>query len=48
MDEDIKPKPQKIVIIMDGERPCYIGYADSTQEKKIMEILLERRRKLAN
>ncbi len=47
MDTDTKPKPYKVIIIMDGERPCYVGFADKAQEKKIMDILLERRRKLA-
>lgn len=51
MDEDTlkrpKPTPHKVVIILDGERPCYIGFADVAQEKKIMEVLIEHRRKLA-
>lgn len=51
MDEDTikrpKPKPHKTVIIYDGERPCYAAFADAAQEKKILEILNEPRRKRA-
>lgn len=52
MDEDTikrpKPKPHKVVIIYDGERPCFAAFADPAQEKKILNILLGERRKLAN
>lgn len=52
MEEDTstRPKatPHKVIIILDGERPCYIGYADAAQEKKIMDILTERRRGFAS
>ena len=41
------PKPQKLIIIFDGERPCFAAFADETQEKKILEILNETRRKMA-
>ncbi len=37
----------KTVIIMDGPNVVFVGYATSSQEKKLMEILMERRRKLA-
>ena len=51
MDEDAlkrpKPKPHKVIIIFDGERPCYAAFADAAQEKKILAILNEPRRKLA-
>lgn len=52
MDEDTlkrpKPKPHKVVIIYDGERPYFAAFADAAQEKKIMEILLQNRRRIAN
>ena len=41
------PKPQKLIIIFDGERPCFAAFANETQEKKILEILNEPRRKMA-
>lgn len=51
MDEDTlkrpKPKPHKVIIILDGERPCYIDYVDAAQEKQILDILLDKRRRLA-
>lgn len=51
MDEDTlkrpSPKPSKLVIIYDGERPYYAAYADEAQIKKIIAILAENRRKLA-
>lgn len=52
MEEEIskhpKPKPQKLVIILEGERPCFAAYADAAQEKKILDILNEHRHRLAN
>lgn len=48
MDEDIKPKPHKVIIIYDGERPYCAAFIDKEQEKKIMDILFEKRRKWAN
>lgn len=52
MDEDTikRPKPElrKPVLMLDGERPCYAAFADAAQEKKILEILNEPRRKLAH
>lgn len=42
-----KPKPQKLVIILEGERPCFAAFADEAQERKILDILNEPRRKLA-
>ena len=51
MDEDTlkrpSPKPSKLVIIYDGERLYYAAYADEAQIKKIIAILAENRRKLA-
>ena len=45
MEEDTKAplKPHKIIIIYDGERPYYAAFADAAQEKRIIEILDERR-----
>lgn len=42
-----KPEPHKLVIIYEGERPCYAAFADEAQTKKVMQILTEPRRKLA-
>lgn len=49
LTEAERPAPErpKTVIIMDGPNVVFIGYASSSQEKKLMDILLERRRKLA-
>lgn len=49
MEEDTKhkPKPQKVVLILDGERVCFAAFADPEQEKRILKILNEPRRKLA-
>lgn len=48
MDEDTKPKLNKVIVIYDGERPCYAGFINAEQEKEIYNILFEKRRKLAN
>lgn len=48
MEKRPNPEPQRVVIILDGERPCYIGYVDAAQEKKILEILLAKHRRIAN
>lgn len=51
MEEDTIKQPKlqshKLILIIDGERPCYAAFADAAQEKKILEILNEPRRKLA-
>mgnify|MGYP007111671269 CR=1 FL=1 len=41
MKEDERPKPQlhKIVVVLDGERLCYMAFADAAQEKEIERIL---------
>lgn len=39
-----RPKPHKIVIIFDGERPCCVAFVDEAQEKRILKILNEHRR----
>lgn len=41
------PEKPKTVIIMDGPEVVFVGYATGAQEKKLMEILMERRRKYA-
>ena len=49
MEDDTKhkPKPHKVVLILDGERICFAAFADPEQEKRILEILNEPRYKLA-
>ena len=50
MDEDIrlKPTPQKVIIIYNGERPTYAAFIDAAQEKRILQILDEHRRRIAH
>ena len=47
MEKDIKPKPQKLVIILDGERLCFAAFVDPEQEKRIIKILEEHRQRFA-
>lgn len=49
MGDDTRPEPKlhKIIVIYDGNVPCFAAFADAEQEKKILEILNEPRRKIA-
>lgn len=42
-----KPEIQKTIVIMDGGKVYYAGFADKAQVKKILDILLEQRHRLA-
>lgn len=38
MDDD-RPKLQKVVIIVDGDKVDYAGFANAAQERQIKDIL---------
>lgn len=46
-DRRPQPEMQKTIVIMDGGKVYYAGFADNAQVKKILDILMERRRKYA-
>lgn len=49
MEDDTKhkPKPHKVVLILDGDRICFAAFADPEQEKRILKILNESRQRFA-
>lgn len=42
-----KPKPHKILIIYDGNRPCVATFIDAAEEKQILQILKNKTRRVA-